>query len=473
MRALGNCGFDDASFTTHSAHLRFDHHPRRAKVPAPMNKLTSPVGIALAMLVGATMQSSLVSSACAADQPQAAPPGQTNAARAAWAGRRRGQNQQPPTRHPNAPGTSLLIPAGPNAEAEAVAAQKNPPRLVDAAAKNLDELAAMKGAPGANPPLHAEGDFLIGPVYVRAPEFTVNTNVPQGRMQQFVMNSEDSKFYNPGIGRNVFGTVDPQNPKTLIVETHPTTYKRAITVYIPAQYVPGTEAPFMVSHDGPGMGGRLDMSTAHVLDNMIAQHRLPAMLFIMIANGGGDAQGHERGLEYDTMSGKFAEFIENEVLPLVEKNYGVKLTKDPEGRGATGGSSGGSAALEMAWYHPEWYHRVLTYSGTYVNQQWPFNPETPGGAWDFHAKLIPQSPVKPLRIWMEVGDRDLLNPNIMRDGMHDWVVANERMAVALRAKGYHYQYAFALNAGHVDGAVRNQTLPEALEWLWQGYPIAK
>ena len=31
----------------------------------------------------------------------------------------------------------------------------------------------------------------------------------------------------------------------------------------------------------------------------------------------------------------------------------------------------------MAWYHPELYHRVLTYSGTYVNQQWPWNPETP------------------------------------------------------------------------------------------------
>ena len=31
----------------------------------------------------------------------------------------------------------------------------------------------------------------------------------------------------------------------------------------------------------------------------------------------------------------------------------------------------------MAWYHPDLYHRVLTYSGTFVNQQWPSNPETP------------------------------------------------------------------------------------------------
>jgi hypothetical protein len=73
---------------------------------------------------------------------------------------------------------------------------------------------------------------------------------------------------------------------------------------------------------------------------------------------------------------------------------------------------------------------------------------------------------------MEVGDRDNFNPNIMHDNMHDWVLANENMAKALAAKGYHYQFVFARNAGHTDRAVKQQTLPEALEYLWQGYPIA-
>jgi len=72
---------------------------------------------------------------------------------------------------------------------------------------------------------------------------------------------------------------------------------------------------------------------------------------------------------------------------------------------------------------------------------------------------------------MHVGDRDLLNPNAMRDGMHDWVVASENMARALTAKGYHYQFVFARNAVHVDRGVVNQTLPQALVWLWQDYPI--
>jgi hypothetical protein len=73
---------------------------------------------------------------------------------------------------------------------------------------------------------------------------------------------------------------------------------------------------------------------------------------------------------------------------------------------------------------------------------------------------------------MEVGDRDLFNPNPMGDHMHDWVVANEEMAKVLAAKGYRYQFVFARNAGHVDHAVKQQTLAEALEYVWQGYPTA-
>jgi enterochelin esterase-like enzyme len=318
---------------------------------------------------------------------------------------------------------------------------------------------------GAVPPLDADGNFVIGPTHNHAPEMAVQEGLPQGTVYNFTMSSADSKIY-PGIAREpgTFGTVDPTDPAKLVVTTsHPAPYTRRVAVYVPKQYVPGTAAPFIIGADGP------DQALFTALDNLIAQKRVPVMIAISIGNGSGDAQGSQRGLEYDTMSGLYAEFVETEVLPLVEKQYNVKLTKDPDGRATMGGSSGGSAALIMAWYHPELYHRVLTYSGTYVNQQWPPSPETPHGAWAFHERLIPNSPAKPIRIWMEVGDRDLFNPNVMRDNMHDWVVANENMAKALAAKGYQYQFVFARNAGHTDRNVKQQTLPEALEWLWKGF----
>ena len=323
-------------------------------------------------------------------------------------------------------------------------------------------------ADGAIPAADADGNFILGPTHEPASDMTVHDGVPQGTVYTFDMQSTDSKIY-PGIARDprTFVTPDPNHPAPLVVTSHPAPYTRHVAVYVPKQYVPGTEAPFIVGADGP------DKMLFTALDNLIAEHRVPVMIAISIGNGSGDAQGSERGLEYDTMSGLYAEFVQKEVLPLVEKQYNVKLTSDPDGRATMGGSSGGSCALAMAWYHPEWYHRVLTYSGTYVNQQWPANPETPHGAWEFHEHIIPNSPVKPIRIWMEVGDRDNYFQRGKDDIMHDWVVANENMAKVLAEKGYHYQFVFARNAGHTDRTVKAQTLPEALEYVWRGYPIAK
>jgi enterochelin esterase-like enzyme len=294
-------------------------------------------------------------------------------------------------------------------------------------------------------------EFTIGPVYVDAPELTVRPGVPQGVLHDFVMNSTDSKTY-PGIAKNQPGTVP---------------YQRKVCVYVPQQYVPGTPAPFIVAQDGMGYRSILPK----ILDNMIQEHRLPAMIAIMINSGGGDAQGSERGLEYDTVSGRYALFIENEVLPKIAHDYGVTFSKDPDARATMGGSSGGAAAFTMAWFHPELYHRVLTYSGTYVNQQSPFNPDSPHGAWEYHEHLIPQTERKPLRIWLEVSEHDI---GSTRDeaSLHNWVIANRRMAAALKDKGYQYRYVFANGARHVDGRVTRQTLPGALEWLWNGYGVS-
>jgi iron(III)-enterobactin esterase len=350
---------------------------------------------------------------------------------------------RPPTRLPNAPGTPELTPVG----------------------AEPGVTATLRGAPGINPPASADGDFLIGPDYVPAPELTPVAGVPRGTVYRFTMRSEDSKFY-PGITKVPPGGPENYRPPDLTkVQVYPKPYTRLVTVYVPAQYRPGVPAPVIVTQDGP------DKSLPMVLDNLIAQHRVPAMVAVMIQNGGGDAQGSERGLEYDTMSGKYAEFVEAEVLPLAEAKCHIVISRDPDARAAMGGSSGGAAAFTMAWYHPELYHRVITYSGTYVHQAYPFNPAAPDGAWEYHEHLIPQSPRKPIRVWLEVGDRDLLNPNSLRDGMHDWVAANNRMAIVLKAKGYHYQYVFALDAGHTDRRVKAQTLPEALEWAWKDYSV--
>lgn len=351
---------------------------------------------------------------------------------------------------------SVQSPATPYAQERPTPPVRDPKTPGYVAAKELRD--------GVLPPADMDGNFILGPTLETAPA-APQTDVLKGTVVEFTMNSSDSKIY-PGIAReaNTFGTPDSSDPTKLIVTTsHPAPYTRKVAVYVPQQYVPGSVAPFIIGTDGP------DRFLFSALEDLIAHQKVPVMIAISVSNGGGDAQGSERGLEYDTMSGVYAEFVEKEVLPKVETQAHVKLMKDPDGRATMGYSSGGACALIMAWYHPELYHRVLSYSGTFVNQQWPHNPQIPHGAWEFHEHLISDSPAKPIRIWMEVGNRDLLNPNVMRDGMHDWVVANENMAKALAAKGYHYQFVFARNAVHVDRATVRQTLPEALEYLWRGY----
>ena len=364
---------------------------------------------------------------------------------------------------------------------------------------------ATELADGKLPPAGAEGNFIIGPTHTPAPETIAKDGVPTGTVMSFTISSKDSVIYNPGLIRDdtpgcgnssiMSTTTVTGNKSNMIVTTsHPGTWTRTIDVYVPAQYRPGTEAPFIVIGDG-GSTAWKDVNVT--LDNLIHARRVPTMIAIQIGNGGQDAQGAQRGKEYDTVSGAYAQFVEREVLPLVEKNTGVKLTKNPEGRATMGLSSSGTAAFTMAWFHPELYRRVLAYSPTMVNQQWPYDPSLRGGAWEYHSAwtgtptpnltvkagvltpsdppgvpLIPASPTKPIRYWFEMGDQDLYYPNpTIPDGMHDWTMSAALMAKVLADKGYHYQYLFAKNAKHVDRPTVAQTLPAALEWLWKGYPI--
>lgn len=287
-----------------------------------------------------------------------------------------------------------------------------------------------------------DGDYSIGPAYPAPPEATPRDNVPKGKVVRYTMNSAESKFY-VGLG----------GP-----------FERAVAVYVPAQYVAGTPLPFIVSCDQYRLENNL---LPNILDNMIADKRLPVMGAIMVANGG--TPSGQRRHEYDTVSGKYAQFVEAEILPRAEKEAGVTFTKDPDARMTLGGSSGGICAFTMAWFHPELYRRVLSYSGTFVNLE--NGPDAPHGGWEYHENFIAKNPAKPIRVWLHVGENDN-GANTAFSGMRNWVIANKRMAEQLKAKGYHYQFVYAKASGHTPGNLIANTLPAALEYVWRGYPIA-
>jgi len=314
----------------------------------------------------------------------------------------------------------------------------------------------------------AEGDgyFTIGPDYQVDPDLTDRGN-PQGKTFVFKMPLADSQVFQG-------------SDKTLEPDKKPVRTERKITVYVPVAYKDGTKAPVLIIHDGPGK----IVQVGHALDNLTISkdpsRLLPAFIAVAVENGGNDGKNSERGLEYDTMSDRLARFIHEEVLPAVLNNAEIKtaypkfaLTENPWGRGVMGCSSGGAAALTMGWFRPDWFRRIIAYSGTFVDQQDDDAPEEaqfPLGAWEYHSgmKLIETSEVKPLRIFTHVSENDN-RANDPEETYHNWVMAGLRTEVALAKKGYHHRFILSKASGHCDKRVFEQTLADTLVWLWRGY----
>lgn len=309
------------------------------------------------------------------------------------------------------------------------------------------------------------GNFVVGPDYRIDPDLTDKGN-PKGKAFEFKMRLADSEIF-----RGDDKTLDARKP----VRT-----ERRIFVYVPAAYQDGTPAPILVMHDGPS---RFDL-VKNALDNLTVskdpQRRLPPFIAIAIENGGDDGKGSQRGLEYDTMSDRLARFVSDEVLPAVLANKDIQaaypniaFTDDPWGRAAMGCSSGGAAALSMGWFRPDLFRRLITYSGTFVDQQDDDAPEEadyPLGAWEYHSgmELIAKTEKKPLRIFTHVAENDL-RANDPEETYHNWVMANLRTAEDLAAKGYDYRFVFSRDSKHCDKRIFEHTLADTLVWMWLDY----
>jgi iron(III)-enterobactin esterase len=317
-----------------------------------------------------------------------------------------------------------------------------------------------------NPGADGDGHHIVGPDYTIDRDLTDLGN-PKGKYFEFTMRLADSKIF-----RGDDKTLDPVRK--------PVRKERKIFVYVPAAYQDGTPAPVLVIHDGPGQMKLIRNALDNLTISKDPNRQLPPFIAIAVENGGSDAKNSERGLEYDTMSDRLARFINDEVFPAVLTSAQIKaafpklaLTQNPWGRAVMGCSSGGAAALTMGWFRPDLFRRIIAYSGTFVDQQdddAAEEAEYPLGAWEYHSsmKIIEKSEKKPLRIFTHVSEND----NRAKDPeetYHNWVMAGERTAAALKSRGYHHRYVFSRATRHCDGRVFDHTLADTLAWTWRGY----
>jgi len=263
----------------------------------------------------------------------------------------------------------------------------------------------------------------------------------------------------------------PDVPKGEVIKMPPWTdskifpgTKRDWWVYVPKQYDASKPAALFVFQDGGSYveGDQVPV----VLDNLIAAKKIPVMIGVFINPGA----GRSRGDEYDTCTPRYAEFLEKEILPDVARKY--KFSSDPKQRAIGGASSGASCAFTAAWHRPDLFGRVLSHIGSYCDFRGLPNYPAPDGkskpapsefgpwktAHDYPPLIRKTRPVKPIRVFLQDGRRDLDNQ------LGNWPLANEQMAAALRFSGYKCK--FVMGEGFHNHKHGRALLPESLVWLW-------
>lgn len=255
-------------------------------------------------------------------------------------------------------------------------------------------------------------------------------------------------------------------------------------IYVPAQYDPKTPAALMVFQDGGGYTDRNGNNpTLNVLDNLIAQKKIPVMIAVFINPGDitdspntptynfvkayGDKwqrtlKDSMRSTLYDTVSDRYVRFLRDEILPEVAAKY--NLRKDAYSHAITGLSSGGICSFNAAWQMPDQFSRVITWIGTFVGIQWKEDPNVADGGQDYPEKVL-REPKRNLRVWLQDGAEDME----MRYG--SWPLSNIRMANALKFKEYDFHFSFGKGT-HNSGQGAAE-FPEEMIWLWRDYDPAK
>ncbi len=264
-------------------------------------------------------------------------------------------------------------------------------------------------------------------LYKPGPDSERHEGVPQGKVTRFVWTSK------------VFeGTI------------------RECWTYVPAQYDGTTPAAVMVFQDGHAyVDEKGQFRVPVVFDNLIHKKEMPVTVGVFVNPGHRSDQlpkpgwggKDNRSFEYDSLSGQYAKFILEEILPEVEKT--AKLSKEAKDRAICGISSGGICAFVAAWERPDAFGKVLSHVGSFTNIR--------GG----HALpyLIRKAPTRPTRVFLQDGTNDL-------DNAHgSWPLGNQDMAAALKFKGWDYkiEWGEGAHSGVHGGAI----LPDSLRWLWR------
>lgn len=234
---------------------------------------------------------------------------------------------------------------------------------------------------------------------------------------------------------------------------------REYSVYVPAQYDGRQPACLMVFQDGHAyLDKNGQFRVPVVFDNLIHKGELPVTICVFVNPGHkGETvpenrwSSNNRSIEYDTLSDKYARFLQLELIPHITTDLNLNISADPQDRAICGISSGGICAFTVAWEHPEWFSKVLSHVGSFTNIRGGHNYEA----------MIRKTPPKPIRVFLQDGSNDLDNEH------GNWWLANLAMESSLKFRNYDHRFEGG-TGGH-NGKHGGAILPDSLRWLWRDH----
>ncbi|MEC7138093.1 MAG: alpha/beta hydrolase-fold protein [Pseudomonadota bacterium] len=224
--------------------------------------------------------------------------------------------------------------------------------------------------------------------------------------------------------------------------------KRDIRISMPAKI--GGDLGLLVCQDGKDyVDSEGAVRAIQVLDSLMHRGEIPPTVGVFIDPGQSESEPRQRNLEYDAMNDSYVTMIEDEVLPMVERKFDLRFSKDPAQRVAMGISSGGICAFNMAWQRPESFGKVISHCGSFVNIS--------GG--HEYPLLVRNEARKPIKVFLQSGAGDVDIP------LGNWPMANQQMAAALEFAGYDYRFEFG-TGGH-NRRHGGALFAESMRWLYR------
>lgn len=241
-----------------------------------------------------------------------------------------------------------------------------------------------------------------------------------------------------------------------------------ITVFLPPNYWGQADKafPLLFFNDGQDMEA-VDM--AGTLENLYAHQQIQSI--IVVAIHANYDRIHEYGTahqaDYKHRGGKanaYTQFILQELAPHLQKRYRCTAYNWVY----AGFSLGGLSAFDIGWHHPEVFHKIGVFSGSFWWRSQPIREDDP----DAHRILIDllHQDIKRqgMKFWFQTGtldEADDRNGNGIIDSIDDTL----DVIKALKNLGYHegddIKYVEMIGGEHNLPTWR-QILPDFLQWAF-------